>query len=76
MVRVGLWENGRRVMWLDEQQVSKINSDDFASELASIFVDQASLEALPSGAAIGKPDGWQKSMDEIKETLNVPLVKI
>ena len=75
-MRVGLWENGRRVKWLDEQQVSKINSKDFASELASIFKDQASLEALPSGAAIVKPDGWQETMNEIAKTLSVPLAKI
>ena len=71
-----MWENGKRAVWLDEQQVGKINNKDFTSELASIFKDKASLEAVPADAALGKPDGWQESMDEIAQTLNVPLVKI
>ena len=63
-------------MWLDEQKVSKIKNKDYTSELASIFKDKASLEGVPAVITLGKPDGWQESMDEIAKTLNVPLVKI
>ena len=75
-MRVGLWENGKRSTWLDEQQVSKINNKDFSSEMATIFKDPASVEALPSDSGLDKPDGWQEGMNKITDTLNVPLAKI
>ena len=76
VVKSGVWENGKRIKWLSEGSVNQVNSNNFASELASVFKEPGSIEALPSDASFKKPEGWDEGMKEITEVLDVPLENI
>ena len=69
-VKYGLWENGRRVKWFDEQAVMLINQSRF--DVSVHFTDkQSSSEALRPNATFLKPSQFDDSMAQVKRILNV-----
>ena len=59
-IKYGLWENGKRVKWFDEQACLQINKGRF--EVASSFTEPKSAEALRPGATFLMPKGFEENM--------------
>ena len=75
-VKKGIWENGKRVKWFGESAIESINNKTFDSEIKKIFTNENSYNALPEGSSFNKPEGWDQGLEDVRETLDVPLENI
>ena len=68
-IKYGLWENGKRIKWFDEQAVILINQKryDFSTE----FKDQKSQAVIKPNCSFEKPNGFDDAMNNVKRLLNL-----
>ena len=69
-IKYGLWENGRRVKWFDEQAVILINQIryDFSVEFSDPTNSQ---RALKPNCTFEKPKNFTDEMNKVKRVLNI-----
>ncbi len=68
-MKYGLWEQGKRVMWFDEQTIKLINQMTF--DYSTKFTQQESaLGVLPNSTFL-KPDRFDQNIARIKKDLKL-----
>jgi len=70
-VKYGLWENGKRLKWFDEQSIMLINQHTF--DYTTLFTEQQSITLVQPKANFTVPPEFELGLATIKRVLNVPL---
>ena len=70
-IKFGLWENGKRIKWFDEESILMINQKRL--DVGVFFVEnpQRSAAALKANATFMKPNKFDYGMDNLKRVLNL-----
>ena len=68
--KYGLWENGKRVKWFDEQTIKLISqmTYDYTTE----FIEQESGKNVKPNCTFSKPTNFDEKLNKIKRQLKVP----
>ena len=66
-VKYGLWEDGKRIEWFNEGEVTAINSHRL--DYTSYFHQTDSHEMVDRGASFSKPNGFEDKLSEIKRRI-------
>jgi hypothetical protein len=68
-VRNGLWENGKRLKWYDEQETQSVAQGKI--EYRRDFVEPASADVFPKLVNFAKPVDFNRKLKEVKTKLNI-----
>jgi hypothetical protein len=63
-VKFGLWEDGKRIEWFNEEDVISINKG--ALDYTNFFKHSDSHEMVDPNASFSKPYGFEEKMNDIK----------
>jgi hypothetical protein len=59
--RLGLWENGKRIEWFDEEMIEQINARQ--KHYSDIFENVSSAEKIVYGATFKRPEGFDYNIN-------------
>ena len=66
-VKYGLWEDGKRIEWFTEAQVSSIQNREL--DYTQIFLQNESRKMVDSGTGFGKPKQFEERLKEVKRRI-------
>ena len=69
-MKYGLWENGKRVKWFDEQSIKLINQRTF--DYTTSFTEEESANHVRANSTFLKPEDLDFHINKIKRELRVP----
>ena len=69
-MKYGLWENGKRVKWFDEQSIKLINQRTF--DYTTSFTEEESANHARANSTFLKPEDLDFHINKIKRELRVP----
>jgi hypothetical protein len=70
-IKYGLWENGKRIKWFDEQAILQINQKRLDPSVYFVENPLTSSAALKGNATFLKPPKFESGMDNVKRLLNL-----
>ena len=66
-VKYGLWEDGKRTEWFNEEQVQQINN--FELDFGTFFSQRESATMIDGGATFNKPSNFDDRLNEVKRRI-------
>jgi hypothetical protein len=69
-IKYGLWENGKRITWFDEQKIKLISQQTL--DYTTFFTEPESANTMRPNCTFSKPHDFDQKLNAIKRKLKVP----
>jgi hypothetical protein len=70
-VKYGLWENGKRIRWFDEQTIKLISQR--TVDYTTFFTEPESINSVRPNSGFNQPSDFNQKLQSIKRQLKVPI---
>ena len=68
-MKYGLWENGKRNTWFNDEKVSLINQGAYDTSIH--FTDENSVRGFQQSSTFSPPDGLSEGMNQVTRVLSL-----